>query len=127
MTLTAQRSLGVPARHAERRAAGRTYENKYALIFFLPDWCRSYALHLLASNTYFMFFAKRAFEDDDFVAVIEQSPNTADTRARPPGPSLVTVHMEPTFQDLQVETLPAPDIHCVTVENYPEPILDTKV
>lgn len=70
---------------------------------------------------------KRAFEDDDCVAVIEQSPNTADTRARPPGPSLVTVHMEPTFQDLQEETLPAPDTHSVTVETYPEPILDTKV
>lgn len=74
-----------------------------------------------------MSFANRAFEDDDIVAVIEQSPNTADTRARPPGPSLVTVHMEPTFQDLQEETFPSSDAHSVTVENYPEPILDTKV
>nr|XP_019954556.1 PREDICTED: uncharacterized protein LOC109636947 isoform X1 [Paralichthys olivaceus] len=92
----AQRNLGVPSRHAERRAAGRTYEN-------------------------------RAFEDDDCVAVIEQSPNTSDTRARPPGPSLVTVQMEPTFEDLQEDTQPALDNHSVTVETYPEPILDTKI
>ncbi|XP_050931188.1 mucin-4 [Lates calcarifer] len=92
----AQRNLGVPIRHAERRAAGRTYEN-------------------------------RAFEDDDCVAVIEQSPNTSDTRARPPGPSLVTVQMEPAFEDLQEETQPALDNHSVTVETYPEPILDTKI
>ncbi|XP_078026694.1 uncharacterized protein LOC117252596 [Epinephelus lanceolatus] len=92
----AQRNLGVPVRHTERRAAGRTYEN-------------------------------RAFEDDDCVAVIEQSPNTSDTRARPPGPSLVTVQMEPTFEDLQEDTPPALDNHSVTVETYPEPILDTKI
>ncbi|KAM3611520.1 uncharacterized protein V6R79_019985 [Siganus canaliculatus] len=91
-----ERNLGVPMRHAERRAAGRTYEN-------------------------------RAFEDDDCVAVIEQSPNTADTRARPPGPSLVTVQMEPTFEDGDEDTLPALDNHSVTVETYPEPILDTKI
>lgn len=65
----------------------------------------------------------RAFEDDDCVAVIEQSPNTSDTRARPPGPSLVTVQLEPTSEDGQ----PAVDGHSVTVETYPEPILDTKV
>lgn len=80
--------------------------------------------HFLVSKNCFMFFAKRAYEDDDFVAVIEQSPNT---RAQPPGPSLVTVHMEPSFQDLQEETLPAPDTHSVTVETFPEPVLDTKV
>ncbi|XP_034728636.1 uncharacterized protein LOC117945315 isoform X2 [Etheostoma cragini] len=91
-----QRNLGVPIRHTEHRAAGRTYEN-------------------------------RAFEDDDCVAVIEQSPNTSDTRARPPGPSLVTVQMEPTFEDLQEDTQPALDDHLVTIETYPEPILDTKV
>lgn len=97
---------------------------KTSMLSFLPDCCCSFTEHFLVSNTYLMFFAKRAFEDDDFVAVIEQSPNT---RARPPGPSLVTVHMEPTFQDLQEETLPAADTHSVTVETYPEPILDTKV
>ncbi|XP_029294958.1 uncharacterized protein LOC115013100 isoform X2 [Cottoperca gobio] len=92
----AQRNLGVPIRHTECRAAGRTYDN-------------------------------RAFEDDDCVAVIEQSPNTSDTRARPPGLSLVTVQMEPTFDDLQEDTQPALDDHSVTVETYPEPILDTKI
>ncbi|XP_040052217.2 uncharacterized protein LOC120831123 isoform X1 [Gasterosteus aculeatus] len=86
----AQRNVGVPVRHTDRRAAGRTYEN-------------------------------RAFEDDDCVAVIEQSPDTAHTKARPPGPSLVTVQMEPTFEDFQE------DSHLVTVETYPEPILDTKI
>ncbi|XP_051807178.1 hemicentin-1 [Acanthochromis polyacanthus] len=92
----AQRNLGVPVRHAERRAAGRTYEN-------------------------------RAFEDDDCVAVIEQSPNTSDTRARPPGPSLVTVQMEPPFEDLQAETPNTVDNHSVTVETHPEPIVDAKI
>lgn len=62
-------------------------------------------------------FVCRAFEDDDAVAVIEQSPNTSDTRARPPGPSLVTVQMEPTSEDN----------HSVTVETDPEPGPDTKV
>lgn len=74
-----------------------------------------------------LYALHRAFEDDDCVAVIEQSPNTSDTRARPPGPSLVTVQMEPAFEDLQEETQPALDNHSVTVETYPEPILDTKV
>ncbi|XP_029915559.1 uncharacterized protein LOC115364989 [Myripristis murdjan] len=92
----AQRNLGVPIRHAERRAAGRTYEN-------------------------------RAFEDDDCVAVIEQSPNTADTRARPPVPSLVTVQMDPTSEDLQEDTQLPLDDHSITVETYPEPILDTEI
>ncbi|XP_054867126.1 mucin-2 [Amphiprion ocellaris] len=92
----AQRNLGVPVRHAERRAAGRTYEN-------------------------------RAFEDDDCVAVIEQSPNTSDTRARPPGPSVVMVQMEPPFEDLQEETLNTVDNHSVTVETHPEPIVNTKM
>ncbi|KAF3695483.1 Neogenin [Channa argus] len=60
-------------------------------------------------------------------AVIEQSPNTSDTRARPPGPSLVTVQMEPTFADTHEDTQPTLDNHSVTVETYPEPILDTKI
>ncbi|KAM8885744.1 uncharacterized protein AB9W97_013209 isoform 2-T2 [Spinachia spinachia] len=82
----AQRNVGVPVRHTDRRAAGRTYEN-------------------------------RAFEDDDCVSVIEQSPNTSHTQARPPGPSLVAVQMEPAFEDS----------HLVTVETYPEPVLDTEI
>ncbi|XP_034081216.1 uncharacterized protein LOC117552089 isoform X2 [Gymnodraco acuticeps] len=92
----AQRNLGIPIRHTECRAEGRSYEN-------------------------------RAFEDDDCVTVIEQSPNTSDTRALPPGLSLVTVKMEPTFEDLQEDTQPALDDYSVTVETYPEPILDTKI
>ncbi|XP_072289259.1 uncharacterized protein [Eucyclogobius newberryi] len=67
-------------------------------------------------------YENRAFEDDDCVAVIEQSPNT---RARPPGPGLVTVMLEPTAEDQDV--LSSPDLHSVTVETYPEPILDTKI
>ncbi|XP_061788679.1 uncharacterized protein [Nerophis lumbriciformis] len=93
----AQRNLGVPVRHAERRAAGRTYEN-------------------------------RAFEDDECVAVIEHNTSTCDTRARPPGLSLVTVQMEPPCEDLHEEahTCSRGD-HSVTVEMYPEPIADTKI
>jgi len=72
-------------------------------------------------------FMLRAFEDDDCVTVIEQSPNTSDTRALPPGLSLVTVKMEPTFEDLQEDTQPALDDYSVTVETYPESILHTKV
>ncbi|XP_023814100.2 uncharacterized protein LOC105354687 [Oryzias latipes] len=68
-------------------------------------------------------YENRAFEDDDCVAVIEQSPNTSDTRTRPPGPCLVTVQMEPTFQELSENALPA----SVTVETHPEPVTVTKV
>ncbi|KAJ0019888.1 hypothetical protein NQD34_007457 [Periophthalmus magnuspinnatus] len=67
-------------------------------------------------------YENRAFEDDECVAVIEQSPNT---RARPPGPGLVTVQLEPTSEEQDVP--PSPDLHSVTVETYPEPILDTKI
>ncbi|XP_024130418.1 flocculation protein FLO11 [Oryzias melastigma] len=92
----AQRNFGIPVRHADCRAAGRTYEN-------------------------------RAFEDDDCVAVIEQSPNTSDTRTRPPGPCLVTVQMEPTFQELSENDRPLLENTSVTVETYPEPVADTEV
>lgn len=91
---------------------------KLPLKIYFPLACEEHKFHVLY---------QRAFEDDDCVAVVEQSPNTADTRARPPGPSLVTVHMEPALQELQQETLPASESHSVTVETYPEPILDTKV
>ncbi|XP_064793705.1 proteoglycan 4-like isoform X2 [Oncorhynchus masou masou] len=92
------RNLGVPFRHAERLATGRTYEN-------------------------------RAFEDDDLVAVIEQSPDTSDTRTRPPAPSPVTVMIDPAFDETQ-ETQPRPPSspeHSVIAETYPEPIEDTQV
>ncbi|KAK7934331.1 hypothetical protein WMY93_005227 [Mugilogobius chulae] len=72
----------------------------------------------IAGRTY----ENRAFEDDDCVAVIEQSPNT---RARPPGPGLVTVQLEPTSEEQDIS--PSPDLYSVTVETYPEPILDTKI
>ncbi|XP_061586257.1 uncharacterized protein LOC133451307 [Cololabis saira] len=92
----AQRNLGVPIRHVERRAAGHTYEN-------------------------------RAFEDDDCVAVIEQSPNTSDIRAQPTGTSLVTVEVEPAFEELQEFRQPALQNNAVTVETHPEPMVDTKI
>ena len=47
----------------------------------------------------------RAFADDECVAVIDQSPNTSDTRARPLGPGLVMVQMEPPPEDLREEDL----------------------
>eukprot|EP00064_Thunnus_orientalis_P017078 superscaffoldBa00003532_g17155 len=80
----AQRNLGVPIRHADRRAAGRTYEN-------------------------------RAFEDDDCVAVIEQSPNTSDTCARPPGPSLVTI--DPSLEEEKGCSLSQPSIQLQCAED----------
>ncbi|XP_042150824.1 uncharacterized protein LOC112263112 isoform X2 [Oncorhynchus tshawytscha] len=92
------RNLGVPFRHAERLATGRTYEN-------------------------------RAFEDDDLVAVIEQSPDTSDTRTRPPAPRPVTVMIDPAFDETQ-ETQPRPPSspeHSVIAETYPEAIEDTQV
>ncbi|XP_023858720.1 uncharacterized protein [Salvelinus sp. IW2-2015] len=88
------RNLGVPFRHAERLATGRTYEN-------------------------------RAFEDDDLVAVIEQSPNTSDTRTRLPAPSPVTVMIDPAIDETQ-ETQPTPE-NSVIAETYTEPIEDTQV
>ncbi|XP_035591552.1 uncharacterized protein LOC118358160 isoform X1 [Oncorhynchus keta] len=98
LSSTVPRNLGVPFRHAERLATGRTYEN-------------------------------RAFEDDDLVAVIEQSPDTSDTRTRPPAPSPVTVMIDPAFDETQ-ETQPRPPSsseHSVTAETYPEAIEDTQV
>ncbi|KAM9744597.1 uncharacterized protein ACNS7B_011743 [Menidia menidia] len=68
----------------------------------------------------------RAFEDDECVSVIEQSPNTSDTRARPPAPGLITVQLEPTSGELEQLTQPM-DSNSVTVETYPEPIVDTKI
>ncbi|XP_021180202.2 uncharacterized protein LOC105937246 [Fundulus heteroclitus] len=72
-------------------------------------------------------YENRAFEDDDCVTVIEQSPNTSDTRARPPRPSLVNVQMEPNFEEIQEVSQPTVDHYSVTVETHPEPIVDTKI
>ncbi|XP_027890191.1 uncharacterized protein LOC114154909 isoform X1 [Xiphophorus couchianus] len=84
---------------------------------------KRHADHQAAGHTY----ENRAFEDDDSVTVIEQSPNTSDTRARPPGPSLVIVQMEPTFEEIQDVCHPAADHYSVTVETHPEPTVDTKI
>lgn len=82
---------------------------------------------LLHVNTSCLHVLYRAFEDDDSVTVIEQSPNTSETRARPSGPSLVIVQMEPTFEEIQEVSQPTADHYSVTVETHPEPIVDTKV
>lgn len=37
----------------------------------------------------------RAFEDDNLVAVIEQTPNMSDTRAQPPSDNTSTLMMKP--------------------------------
>ncbi|XP_077376919.1 uncharacterized protein LOC144018545 isoform X2 [Festucalex cinctus] len=62
-------------------------------------------------------YENRAFEDDECLAVTEHNANASDTRARPPCPSLVTVQMEPTCEDPR----------SVTVETYPELVVDTKI
>ncbi|XP_045081668.1 uncharacterized protein LOC121584686 isoform X5 [Coregonus clupeaformis] len=72
-------------------------------------------------------YENRAFEDDDLVAVIEQSPNTSDTRARPPAPSPVTVMIDPASDETQeTQPLHTPE-HSVIAETYPEPSEDTQV
>ncbi|XP_057688183.1 neuroglian [Corythoichthys intestinalis] len=58
-------------------------------------------------------YENQAFEDDECTAVTEHNASLSDTRARPP----VTVQMEPANEEL----------HSVTVETYPEPIVDTKI
>ncbi|XP_061529511.1 uncharacterized protein LOC133400663 [Phycodurus eques] len=62
-------------------------------------------------------YENRAFEDDECTAVMERDANGSDIRARPPGLSLVMVQMEPTCEDPR----------SVTVEMYPEPVVDTKI
>ncbi|XP_037115904.1 uncharacterized protein LOC119127835 [Syngnathus acus] len=62
-------------------------------------------------------YENRAFEDDECLVVMEHNANSSDTRARPPGLSLVTVQMEPTCEAAR----------SVTVETYPEPVVDTQI
>ncbi|XP_071259774.1 uncharacterized protein [Salvelinus alpinus] len=69
-------------------------------------------------------YENRAFEDDDLVAVIEQSPNTSDTRARPPAPSPVTVMIDPASDETQPPHTPE---HSFIAETYPEPSEDTQL
>lgn len=62
----------------------------------------------------------RAFEDDNLVAVIEQSPNTSETRALPTEGSPSTLMMEPPPDDLQEGVQSTQDLP-VIVETHPEP------
>ncbi|KAI5613263.1 roundabout-like 1-like [Silurus asotus] len=62
----------------------------------------------------------RAFEDDNMVAVIEQSPNISEIRAHPPTSSPSTLLMESCYGDTQEEGQPSQDMP-VIVETHPEP------
>ncbi|XP_076854215.1 uncharacterized protein LOC143509414 [Brachyhypopomus gauderio] len=64
-------------------------------------------------------YDNKAFEDDSVVAVIEQSPNTSETRARPPPSSPSTLMMEPSYDDIQEEVQTIQDLP-VIVETHPE-------
>ncbi|XP_016090019.1 hemicentin-1-like [Sinocyclocheilus grahami] len=65
-------------------------------------------------------YDNKAFEDDNLVAVIEQSPNTSETRALPTEGSPSTLMMEPPSDDLQEGVQSTQDIP-VIVETHPEP------
>ncbi|XP_057213012.1 hemicentin-1 isoform X1 [Triplophysa rosa] len=62
-------------------------------------------------------YDNKAFEDDNLVAVIEQSPNTSETRALPPESSPPVLPMEPSSSDDQQSGQDLP----VIVETHPEP------
>ncbi|KAL0979596.1 hypothetical protein UPYG_G00187060 [Umbra pygmaea] len=78
-----------------------------------------HAERLATARTY----ENKAFEGDDLVAVIEQSPNTSDTRARPPAPSPVIVVIEPASEETEnaLPPAPPPSDNSVIAETYPEP------
>nr|XP_055056647.1 hemicentin-1 isoform X2 [Misgurnus anguillicaudatus] len=63
---------------------------------------------------------RTAFEDDNMVAVIEQSPNTSETRAHPPEASSSTVVIDPPSGDDQDGVQSSQDM-AVIVETHPEP------
>ncbi|KAK3539051.1 hypothetical protein QTP86_023497, partial [Hemibagrus guttatus] len=65
-------------------------------------------------------YDNKAFEDDNMVAVIEQSPNTSEMRAHPPTSSPSTLLMEPSYNDTQEEVQPSQDMP-VIVETHSEP------
>ncbi|XP_072520598.1 protein sidekick-2 isoform X2 [Salminus brasiliensis] len=65
-------------------------------------------------------YDNKAFEDDNMVAVIEQSPNTSETRAHPPASSPSTLLMEPSYDDVHEDVQPNQDLP-VIVETHPEP------
>ncbi|XP_028831759.1 hemicentin-2 isoform X2 [Denticeps clupeoides] len=70
-------------------------------------------------------YENRAFEDDNLVAVIEQSPNTSETRAHPPIPSTSTLMMEGSYDDVP-EVSPLHDLP-VLVETHPDPSEDVQM
>ncbi|XP_043096276.1 Down syndrome cell adhesion molecule-like protein 1 homolog [Puntigrus tetrazona] len=65
-------------------------------------------------------YDNKAFEDDTFVAVIEQSPNTSETRALPIERRPSKLMMEPPSDDLQEGVQSNQDMP-VIVETHPEP------
>ncbi|XP_016383318.1 uncharacterized protein LOC107720193 [Sinocyclocheilus rhinocerous] len=65
-------------------------------------------------------YDNKAFEDDNLVAVIEQSPKTSETRALPTEGNPSTLMMEPPSDDLQEGVQSTQDIP-VIVETHPEP------
>ncbi|KAK7165114.1 hypothetical protein R3I94_003475 [Phoxinus phoxinus] len=65
-------------------------------------------------------YDNKAFEDDNLVAVIEQSPNISETRALPTESSPSTMMMEPPSDDVQEGVHSTQDLP-VIVETHPEP------
>ncbi|XP_077087920.1 titin isoform X2 [Siphateles boraxobius] len=65
-------------------------------------------------------YDNKAFEDDNLVAVIEQSPNISETRALPTESSSSTMMMEPPSDVVQEGVHSTQDLP-VIVETHPEP------
>ncbi|XP_048045246.1 hemicentin-1 isoform X2 [Megalobrama amblycephala] len=65
-------------------------------------------------------YDNKAFEEDNLVAVIEQSPNTSETRALPTESSPSTLMMEPPSDEVQEGVQSTQDLP-VIVETHPEP------
>ncbi|KTG40672.1 hypothetical protein cypCar_00026975 [Cyprinus carpio] len=78
--------------------------------------CGRHGEHLAMERTY----DNKAFEDDNLMAVIEQSPNTLETRALPTEASPSILMMEPPSDDLQ-ECVQSTQGLPVIVETHPEP------
>ncbi|XP_052447962.1 titin-like [Carassius gibelio] len=72
--------------------------------------------HVAMETTY----DNKAFEDDNLMAVIEQSPNTSETRALPTEASPSILMMEPPSDDVQ-ECVQSTQGLPVIVETHPEP------
>ncbi|TST10039.1 Hemicentin-1 [Bagarius yarrelli] len=78
--------------------------------------------HLAIERTY----DNKAFENDNMVAVIEQSPNMSEIRAYPPASSPSTLLLEPSCDDAQVEFQPSQDMS-VIVETHLKPSEDRQL